>query len=60
MKCQICEQPINPNEKGIYIKVEGWTKKRTEGGYNQISEVQHLGKLAHSYCFEEGNNQKLL
>jgi hypothetical protein len=49
-KCIDCDKPIDPRRPGHFELVEGWSKKRTQGGTNAVVMQKRKGKYLCAGC----------
>lgn len=50
--CSMCGNPVNPKSKNTMQRVQGWEKKRSQGGANQIILREVLPEFAHVDCVD--------
>lgn len=53
MNCPFCNEVVDLKSSSVYQKVQGWEKRRTQGGANQITLREPLPELAHGLCIDE-------
>lgn len=51
MICSACGKPVHDGERNtMFVEVIGWTRRRAQGGANQITFRRETGKVAHGRC----------
>ena len=59
--CPFCEEPVDPNEEGVYWHVSGWAPFRPSGGgFNSISLRSDPTGFAHPLCIRRETKKAVL